>query len=284
MLLNSGWSPFNHITLVNGNFNYCCKLKHFLGFNEDFKQIIVKGRHDFIFNRSRTDINAIISTAAASAEDDNIQIKIFKINLLVPHIHPNDEIRLMIYKGIEKGETKKAASRGWLLIEKPSLLEAKDHVWQLTTTTQLEKPRFIIIGFQTDRKNKKDKDASKFDHINLTNLKVFLNSNSYPYDNLNLDFGKNKYAIAYDMYSNFQHAYYGRENQPLLDIHEFKNDAPLIVIDCSHQTEEVKTGPVDVRIEFQCSENVPPNTAAYCLILHDQIFAYNPLTNEVKKY
>jgi len=40
---------------------------------------------------------------------------------------------------------------------------------------------------------------------------------------------------------------------------------------------------VDVHIEFDCKENVPMNITAYCLIIHDRVFQYNPLTNVVRK-
>ncbi len=43
------------------------------------------------------------------------------------------------------------------------------------------------------------------------------------------------------------------------------------------------TGPVDVRIEFESSENFPTPTAAYCLILHDRIIEYQPISGMVKK-
>jgi len=38
---------------------------------------------------------------------------------------------------------------------------------------------------------------------NLSNLKVHLNSESYPYDNPNVDFRKNQYAHLYEMYTRF---------------------------------------------------------------------------------
>ena len=43
-------------------------------------------------------------------------------------------------------------------------------------------------------------DISRFDDHNLTNAKLYLNSEYYPYDDLNLDFDKNKCAIMYDLY------------------------------------------------------------------------------------
>ena len=127
-------------------------------------------------------------------------------------------------------------------------------------------------------------DATFFDHCNITNVKLFLNSDFYPYDDMSLDFENKKIAILYDMYSRFRKAYYGLDNHDsLLPIDTFIQICPLIVIDCSHQNESVKSATVDVRLEFECKENIPPNTTAYCLIIHDRVIQYSPLTNVVRK-
>jgi len=52
------------------------------------------------------------------------------------------------------------------------------------------------------------RDVSVFDDCNLTNVKLYLNAEFYPYDDLNIDFGKNRYAILFDMYTRFCKAYY----------------------------------------------------------------------------
>ena len=84
------------------------------------------------------------------------------------------------------------------------------------------------------------------------------------------------------MYTNFQANYYGKEPQPLLS-REFINFAPLVVIDCSKQNESLKYGPVHFRLEFKASENFPAQTSAYCLILHDRLVEYEPISGGVKK-
>lgn len=157
------------------------------------------------------------------------------------------------------------------------------HVWPIKTSNQLEKPRYVILGFQTARKNASTKDASKFDHCNIRDVKLFLNSQSYPYGNLNLNISRNQYALIYEMYTNFQTSYYGKDPEPLLTKQKFLEDAPLYIIDCSKQNESIKSGPVDIRIEFESSEQFPDQTAAYCLVLHDRIIEYNPLSNNVRK-
>lgn len=147
----------------------------------------------------------------------------------------------------------------------------------------MEKPRFIVLGFQTNRKNVINRNASHFDHCRITNIKLFLNNQSYPYGNLNLDFDKRQYSVLYEMYTNFQASYYSKEPQPYLTKSEFFEYAPLAVIDCSKQNKALKYGPVDIRLEFEAKENFPDETAAYCLILHDRIVEYRPISGGVKK-
>ncbi|KYN13158.1 hypothetical protein ALC57_14653 [Trachymyrmex cornetzi] len=71
----------------------------------------------------------------------------------------------------------------------------------------------------------------------------------------------------------------GRKNVMSQDI----SKGPFAVIDCSRQNESVKSATVDVRIEFDCKENVPAYTTAYCLIIHDRVIKYCPLSNVVRK-
>ena len=74
------------------------------------------------------------------------------------------------------------------------------HSWAVKTTSQLEKPRYVIFALQTERRNVLSQNDSQFDTCNLTNVKLFLNSDFYPYDDMNLDIERNKFAILYNMY------------------------------------------------------------------------------------
>ena len=171
----------------------------------------------------------------------------------------------------------------WELFEYPLLPNTNKHVWTVKTSNQLEKPRFVILGFQNKKKHIKTVNASRFDHCEITNVKLFLNSQSYPYNNLNLDISKNRFAVLYDMYANFQKTYYGRDSQPLLTKSDFINSEPILVIDCSRQNESLKNAPVDVRLEFETKKDIPANTSAYCMILHDRIVQYSPISGGIRK-
>ena len=86
------------------------------------------------------------------------------------------------------------------------------------------------------------------------------------------------------MYVRFQQNYYYKEPQPLLSCQEFKNNPPIIVVDVSHQNESVNSGPIDIELEFETAQNIPTNTTAYCILIHDRIIEYIPLRGEIKKF
>ncbi|XP_037911951.1 uncharacterized protein LOC119652085 [Hermetia illucens] len=277
MLYNAAWSPNESITPSSGYFNFSIPLRKLLGFAEDYKKIIVNAKHELILVRTRSDENAFISST------DNVHIKIFKLQWKVPHVNPDGAEKLSMLKYIESGHPIQISFRNWELYEYPVLPTTTDHVWNVKTTGQLEKPRYVILALQTNRKNLKDKDASKFDHCDLTNIKIHLNSESYPYDDMNIKFSRDRFALLYDMYCNFQQSYYGVQPQPLLSQSEYKESAPIIVIDCSRQNESMKSGSVDIRLDMKTSVDVPALTTAYCLLLHDRVIEYNPLTSSVQK-
>ncbi|XP_044005534.1 uncharacterized protein LOC122850452 [Aphidius gifuensis] len=62
-----------------------------------------------------------------------------------------------------------------------------------------------------------------------------------------------------------------------------KHHNPLIVIDCPKQNKFLKSGPVDIRLEFESTTQFPAQTSSYCLVLYDRIIEYNPISGSVRK-
>jgi hypothetical protein len=269
----------------NGNFNFCVPLNTLFGFAEDYKKAIVNARHELVLIRSSNDKNALkwTSSSATDLTPDDVSVKLTKLCWRIPYITLSDRQRLALLKHLERGTSIPVEYRSWELYEYPSLPQASKHSWSVKTANQLERPRYVIVAFQEDRKNNIKKSAAKFDHFKLNNLKLHLNSISYPYDDLKLDFTKNNYAVLYDMYARFQESYYNLTSQPLLTKTQFKDVAPIVVIDCSKQNESIRSAPVDIRIEFETGSDVPANGSAFCLILHDKSFEYEPSTGRVLK-
>lgn len=275
---NAAWftTTPNETLVQAGNFNVCIPLKLMLGFAEDYRKVVVNARQELVLIRSNSDKNAVVG-------DDEVAIKLDKIYWKLPHISPGLSEELILTKYIAKGIDTQIAFRNWQLHVYPSVNKTTKHTWAVSTMSKTSTPRYVILGFQTARENNVKKNMSQFDHCNFQNVRVYLNNDRYPYDSLNVDFVKNKFAFVYEMYAAFQSSYYERDGTPLMNVQDYLKKAPLIVIDTSKQKEHLQPSSITLRIEFDTSENVPADTNAFCLVLHDRVFTYNPLTKMVKQ-
>lgn len=140
-----------------------------------------------------------------------------------------------MFKTINKRTPLSISFRSWDMYYNPILPQSTSILWNVKLAPENERPRFILLAFRND---------DKFKHCNLRDVKVHLNSDSYPYDDLKLKFNQNRYSLLYDMYRKFQTNYYSQEAQPILTLEAFK-ESPIIVLNVSHQNEAIKTGPID---------------------------------------
>ena len=279
---NAGWTLHDKSVVGDsGEFSFCIPLKYWLGFFEDFKKILINSRIELILTRCNNDLNSLQTISANSATTGTVTLN--KVVWKIPHITVDDSERLKLMNIVEKGKSLFIPFRSFETYEYPELGKSKNIVWNLKTASKLEKPRYVIIGLQKNRKNNIEVDASFFQHCKITNIKVMLNSVVYPYDNLNLNFDKNNYAVLYNMYASFQESYYGKEEgKPILSPAIFESQAPIVVIDTSKQNDTGTASTVDVSIEIEALNNLD-GVSAYCLLIHDRIVEYVPISREVKK-
>lgn len=258
-----------------GTFNMIVPLRFLFGFCDDYNKIIMNSKHELILVRNRTDANMYVSNA-------DIQFTVNKIHWKVPHVTLSDESKLMMLKTLNQKSSIALPFRSWDLFELPVVPETTRHTWSVKTTTQITKPRYVVVGFQTNRRIA-NSDASLFDHCNISNVKLYLNNERYPYDDLNLNFNASNYHELFHNLTKIQSSYYNGAcgNNPLnLNFGDFINRS-VFVFDCTRTDERVKPGMVDVRLEIEATENIPANTSAFCLIIHDNIIRYSPFSSSV---
>lgn len=260
-------------------YNAFIPLRFLFGFCDDFNKIILNSKHELIMVRSRTNANMYTS------DNDDLQFDVKKIQWKIPHVSLSDKAKLSMLKTISRSDNLLLAYRSWDLYEIPSLPSTTRHTWSVKTSNNINKPRYVIVGFQTNRNQNIAQNSSLFDHCNITNMKLYLNNERYPYDDLDLDFVQCKFLELYHMYSKAQSSYYNGTSWPN-PFAMFFNDfdkRPLFVFDCSKTEESIKPGMVDVRLDFDAKENFPTNTTAYCLIIHDNLVRYSPFTSTVRR-
>ena len=80
----------------------------------------------------------------------------------MPHIIPADAEKFSIYKIIES-KVKLPVAYRTRQYDMLSVPETTSFTWRLSAKTAPEKPRFIIVGFQTDKDGNQTKNPSTFD-------------------------------------------------------------------------------------------------------------------------
>lgn len=154
------------------------------------------GKQTFRFFRAQNDHNAI-KHITSSSEHTEAKIVINSMELKVKHIYSNDIIKIDSLNAIKSNKPILISFRKWEIHELPSLPQGGNkEIWAVKTSTEIECPRFKICGFQTNKKNNSSADTTKFDHMNITDVRVLLNSDIIPHENLRLNFDTNEYAEA----------------------------------------------------------------------------------------
>lgn len=278
-LANSSWM-IN--TRNNKTFNFCVPLKYLLGFAEDYKKVMINTKQELILTRARTNNNALIL-----APNSPIKLALTCVQWQMPFVNVCDQNRLKILNLIESNTPIQLGFRSWQLYEYPNIPNNTSSLrWQIRMACNNEKPRFVIVGFQTGRNDVITADTCKLDKCNVRSVRLIIGSDTYPYNPLTADFTKNHCAVLYENYAQFRKNYYHdipESSTALLSHEDLISAYPIWVIDCSHQSETVKTGAVDVRLEIEASQNFPADTTAYCLTISDTLMEYVPFSGIVRK-
>lgn len=273
-------SDLNIYDNISGEFSVKVPLKLLLGLFDDYNKIILGMRQELILHRASSDANCLVTTTAGDASS----IEITRIAWYLPHMNTSDVARINLLQMIRRDDLIYMPFRSWDFHEYPSLLLTTKHIWSIGSSSMLERPRYVIVAFSENRKNNITKENYKFDNVGLKDMKLYLNGETYPYVNLNINYPKKLTSTIYDMYLKCHKSYYNKDvSDVLLSKKEFNTSYPLICFDVSRQNDSIKSASVDIKLEFETSSPPAPNTSCFCLIIHDRIVTYRALSNVVNK-
>ena len=170
-----------------GTFSFRVPLKHIFGFCEDYDKVVYGLKHTLTLTRNNDD-DAIFRAVAVEG-----QITLSKISWLMPHVEPADKDKMELYKIIERKEKLPVGYR-MIQCDSTSVPQTKSFSWKLSIKSSPEVPRFIIVSFQTAKSNNQLVNPSLFDHVNVSNIYVMLNSTRYPKADYNISFTKQQFS------------------------------------------------------------------------------------------
>ena len=196
--------------------------------------------HSLTLDR-KTDDDAIFKRAAAGAD-----VSLDKMSWFMPHVIPADAEKHSIYKTIES-KVKLPEAYRTRYCDMLSVPDSTNFTWRLGVETAPEKLRVIIVGFQTVKDDNQTKNSSTFDHANLKNAYVTLNTCRYPAVDYNLSFSNQKFSRVYGDAALFRVKIFSIDE--LITPCDYKTLYPLFTFDVSKLKQKLKS-PVMISGKF----------------------------------
>ena len=267
-----------------GKFNFKIPLKHFLGFCEDYKKILYGMQQRLTLTRTGNN-DAILKgqNAANNAVVGDGKVRIDKISWFMPHVIPSDAYRLQLDKIIERKEKIPVGYRMLQCDNLPVPPGIGTFTWRLGVKSSPDIPRFIIVGFQTNKNNNQTTNPAIFNDCGVRNIYVTLNAKRYPDIDYENDFTINKFSRIYGDAALFRKKFYNMDeliSNSSINPVNYKNLYPLFVFDVTKQSEKLKTSVSDIHIKASFNPtpagaaNPPADTIAYAVIISDRLFHF----------
>ena len=254
-----------------GSFSFRIPLKHIFGFCGDYNKILYGMKQTLTLTRDN-DNNAIFRANGV----DVGKIRLDKISWYMPHVMPADQDKMELYKIIEKKEKLPVGYR-MIQCDSAPVPQTTSFTWRLAVKSSPEVPRFIIVGFQTDKNNNQETNPAVFNHVGVKNIYVTLNSTRYPEVDYEISFDKFQFSRVYGDAALFRSKFFNMDelvSNPNITPADYKSLYPLFLFDVSKQSERLKYYVTDIQIKAFFENNVPGNTEAYAFIISARLINF----------
>ena len=202
-----------------------------------FKLILKKNNNDRALFR--------VDGVGAVANDGNIDIR--DISWWVPSIDPSNNNRIIVQKGLNKKN-----NNDFSYYERKTFYKnepiATNFLFDLGMESCMERPQYMIIGFENNIVNEQTHDASTFDIMNNTECYCKVDSDFYPEDRMNINYGTKNFNEAFKEIFNFTKDYNGllHNNKPYINNRTFKSIYRIYIFNTRYQNDHIGPQPTQI--------------------------------------
>ena len=273
---NTGWFIRRKLIMdASGNFQVGIPLSKIFGFAEDYQKVIYGLNHSIVLTKGTDSNNALYTKpgTALNAPSTKGDVQLSLIRWVIPRVDPSDVAK---YTLLQQIDNRIILDCGFRMREYQSTnvdATSTNWTWRIGVRSSPEKPRFIMIAFQSNLRDDQDKNNSVFSHCKVSNISIMLNNDRYPLNDFTADFVNGRYSNLYWEFMNFRKAYYGidpRVSSTSVDPLTYKNLYPIFCFDVSRQSERLKTGVTDISLSCTFNEGVAASTVAHAVIISDR--------------
>ena len=148
-----------------GTFSFCIPLNHIFGFCDDYNKVLYGFKHTLTLNR-KADDDAIIKAATLLTKG---KVNLTKLSLFMPRVTPSVAASNTLYKVIESKVDVPFSFRS-RQCDTITVPVSNTFSWRLSARSSSERPRYVIVGFQTNKDGSQDLNPAIFNHCKLKNI------------------------------------------------------------------------------------------------------------------
>ena len=289
---NAGFSIRRSHIIVNadprGTFSFKIPLKYIFGFCEDYDKVVYGFQHNLTLTRNSNN-DAILKTNNVDGAGNDVvvdgKVMLSKISWFMPHVEPADKDKMELYKIIERKEKIPVGYREIQCDNAQIPQNSTKFVWRLSVKSSPEITRFIIVGFQTNKRENQKTNPSLFDTVNVSSMSVTLNAIKYPAVDYNISFNRQQFSRVYGDVADFRSKFFNMNelvSSPNINPSDYRTLYPLFLYDVSKQSEKLKYSTTDIRIWMTFNVGIPANTEAYAIIISDRLINFQSDGNKFR--
>ena len=157
---------------------------------------------------------------------------------------------------------------------------ATNFLFDLGMESDMERPHYIIVGFENNNVYEQTHDASTFDVMNVTECYCKIHSEFYPEDRMNINYGTNNYNEAFKEIVGFNKDYNGLPHniKSYINHRTFKSNYRIFVFDTRYQSDHI--GPQPIQLNYKFSAAVA-DVIFHALVLTRKVISVNSDGNKM---
>ena len=173
----------DHIAAQRGHMYMMVKMSDLFGFVNDLEKIIYGLGFKLLLKINNNDraLYRVNANPGAIANDGNREIR--DISWCVPSIDPSNDNRIIVQTGLSKKNNVDFSYYERKTFYK-NVPNATNFLFDLGIESGMERPQYIIVGFENNNVNEQTHDASTFDVMNVTECYCKIGSEFYPEDRM----------------------------------------------------------------------------------------------------
>ena len=262
-----------------GHMYMMVKMSYLFGFVNDLEKNIYSLGFKLLLKRNNNDraLYRVNANPGAVANDGNIEIR--DISWCVHSIDPSNDNRIIVQTALSKTNNVDFSyyERKTFYRNMPN---ATNFLFDLGMESGMERPQYIIVGFENNNVNEQTHDASTFDVMDVTECYCKIGSEFYPEDRMNINYGTNNYNEAFKEIVSFNKDYNGLPHNiiPSINHRTFKSIYRIYVFDTRYQRDHI--GPQLIQLNFKFSAAVADVTC-HALVLTRKVISVNSDGNKM---